>query len=181
MKYYRLEPTYKKSVVEQTLYYKDGVYANFEEGYRWGQFIIYIPETEQEFEDWTSRFGKSLEDYEHVFSDDNIKDKYLAICGPDLECDYLTLEGLDHDMIELSDGCWSSWHVQTEPLGSSEEGEPLLPEEEEDLIDYLSELYDEGYGESVENAGWKVMDNWTEIQSTVTMVPCDVNGYDQVK
>ena len=66
MKHYRMEPTYKKSVVENTTYSKGGVIATYEEGYRWGQFVIHIPETEEEFEAWANRFGMTPVSYTHL-------------------------------------------------------------------------------------------------------------------
>jgi hypothetical protein len=180
MKHYRMEPTYKKSVVENTMYSKDGVIATYEEGYRWGQFVIHIPETEEEFEAWATKFGMTLEEandnYDYIFNDDSVDDKYLAICGPDLEGDHFDLDDYDHEMIELWDGCWAFWHVAKKAAD-----EEFTDEEEEELIEHLQELhedgYNDGYDDAVEHDGWEMTHCWTEVQSTITLVPCDEVGY----
>jgi hypothetical protein len=176
MRHYRLEPTDKKSAVEHTQYFKDGMVATCEEGYRWGQYIIHIPETEEEFEAWASKFGMSLEDaddnYYHIFSDDSIKDKYLEICGPDLGSDNFDMDDYHHDLIELWDCCWEHWYVEKVDLA-----EELTDKEEEGLIEHLQDLYEEGYNEAVEADGWVLKQAWSEIQCSVTLVPCDEDGY----
>ena len=46
MRHYKLAPTWKKSVVEYSTFMKDGILAKYELGWRWGDFLINIPETD---------------------------------------------------------------------------------------------------------------------------------------
>ena len=59
MKTYNVEPTYKKSVIEYNVWEKtleDGsvVHATMELGWRWGEFTVYEPETEEEILQWAN-------------------------------------------------------------------------------------------------------------------------------
>ena len=52
MKYYVIEPSYKKSVIEYTLFKRqvegDMQFLRKELGWRWGSFGVAVPETEEE-------------------------------------------------------------------------------------------------------------------------------------
>jgi hypothetical protein len=163
-----MEPKYKKSVVEYTQFVKDGVFLTREEGWRGATFIINIPETEEEFLEWCQARGyDTIEDaketYGHIFENEDIVDKYLAICGPDLEEEFFEMEDYDHEMVEMWDGCWCDWTVTSR-------GENALTEEQkEELVEAIQEIYDEDYIDGLEREGWAQTEYWVEIQCSVTL------------
>ena len=61
MKYYRIEPTYKKSVVEWTIFRREyngtNQFLRKELGWRWGSFVIEVPDTDEEKLEWAKEKG----------------------------------------------------------------------------------------------------------------------------
>jgi hypothetical protein len=171
MRQFKMEPTWKKSVVEYTQFFKDGVHLTREEGWRGATFLINIPETEEEFLEWCNEKGyETIEEvkewYSHVFENEAIVDKYLAICGPDLGDKNFEMDDYDHEMVEMWDGCWADWTIATH-------GEISLTEEEKDeLLERIEELYDEDHIEGLEQDGWEQTNYWVEIQCPVTLEEC---------
>ena len=176
MRYYKLEPVYKKSVIEYTTFIKDDVLATYEVGWRWGEYLIKIPETEEEFLEWSNRYAgfdnveEAKENYSDIFENDSIIDKYMAICGPDLESEFHEMEDYDHEMLSTWDGNWADWSV------SSFGPNALTEEAQEELVEQIEEIYNEDYEEGLEREGWTHKDFWTEIHCAVTLVECDEDG-----
>ena len=61
MKYYRIEPTHKKSVIENTIFRRKDENGNYiflkrELGWRWGSFLFSVPETEDEINNYINDF-----------------------------------------------------------------------------------------------------------------------------
>jgi hypothetical protein len=80
MKHYRIEPTYKKSVLEFDIFKRhdeDGnlIFLRKELGWRWGSFLVRVPETEEEALEWVKEQGYDnlldwAGDYGHLEYDD---------------------------------------------------------------------------------------------------------------
>jgi|TARA_B110000503_G_scaffold21500_1_gene32732 hypothetical protein len=179
MRHYKLAPTWKKSVVEYSTFMKDGILAKYELGWRWGDFLINIPETDEEFLEWVNKFSgfdtieEAKENYSDIFENDSITDKYMAICGPDLESEFHELDDYDYEMLGMDDGCWSDWTISG--FGSHD----LTEEVKTELAEQLQEIYDEEYEEGLEQEGWTHKDYWTEIHGPVTLHECDEEGQEQ--
>lgn len=171
MKSYIIEPIYKKSIVEYTRFIKDDLILIREDGWRWGSYVITLPSTEEEFQEWYTNAGfdsleEVMETYSSVFEDETIADKYLAICGPNPDDESHDLDDYECDLIETNDGCWGSWSIDTR------NGLELDEDEKDALIEEIEELYSEGYIEALEAEGWANVYSWTEIQCPITIKEC---------
>lgn len=187
MKHYRIEPTYKKSVIEIATFRRPleeltgndedkgrWGYLRKELGWRWGSFMISVPDTEEEI----TEFLKERGEYESVahyladyWGDDDIitqspsLEEYLL---PSTEDAFVDLtEDYDAEMIDCWDGCWEDWGI-TVP------GDDL--ENTEEMIEEIEEAYNEEYEEGVEALGWEFIDTFFEIHCNVTVVECDEHG-----
>ena len=156
MKHYRIEPTYKKSVIEIATFRRPleeltgndedkgrWGYLRKELGWRWGSFMISVPDTEEEI----TEFLKERGEYESVahyladyWGDDDIitqspsLEEYLL---PSTEDAFVDLtEDYDAEMIDCWDGCWEDWGI-TVP------GDDL--ENTEEMIEEIEEAYDVEY------------------------------------
>jgi len=187
MKYFLIEPTYKKSVVEYNSFVKfiNGVktYAILEEGYRWGSFLIPIPETDEEIKAWLDSKDdvSSLQEYldwyhgvdeEEFNALDTIDLAEYMLPNPEEDHCLLTEEFEDAEMIDIWDGCWMFWNIRQH--GDSENH--LSEEEREALAEDVEALYNEDYQESLEADGWDHCDFFYEIHSNLKITPCDENG-----
>ena len=187
MKHFRIEPTYKKSVIELTVFRRplDDLTGNEEDkgkfaylrkelGWRWGSFRIDVPETEEEIAEFLEERGgydsvaEYLADYygeEDIIVESTTLDEYLL---PNTEDDFVDLtEDYDAEMIDCWDGCWEDWDIVT--------GGPKLSDVDE-MIEEIEEAYNEEYEEGVEALGWQFMDNSFEIHCNVTVTPCNEYG-----
>lgn len=187
MKYYRIEPTYKKSVVEFTYFRRPleeltnneedkgkFAFAHKELGWRWGSFMISVPDTPEEIKEFLEERGgydsvqEYLADYhgeEDIIVSDTTLQEYLL---PNTEDDFVDLtEDYDAEMIDCWDGCWEDWSIRTNG--------PKL-EDVDEMLEEIEQAYDEEYEEGVEELGWEFLDNQFEIQSSVTVVECDEHG-----
>ena len=170
MKYYRVEPKMKKSVVE-TQYYEreDGLRLSVEIGWRWGEFLLQAPETDEELQEWLDYRGISREEY------DEDRDSYPLLPDPE-EDDTLELEDWEHEMLSTWDGCWEEYDVF---LGYKSEVE-LTEEMKDEIIEMLSEegscaLWDE-WEEGHPLHGWDSTDCTTVIYNGFTLVESDEHG-----
>ena len=187
MKHFRIEPTYKKSVIELTVFRRplDDLTGNEEDkgkfaylrkelGWRWGSFRIDVPETEEEIAEFLEERGgydsvaEYLADYygeEDIIVESTTLDEYLL---PNTEDDFVDLtEDYDAEMIDCWDGCWEDWDIVT--------GGPKLSDVDE-MMEEIEEAYNEEYEEGVEALGWQFMDNSFEIHCNVTVTPCNEYG-----
>ena len=181
MKYYKIEPTYKKSVVEWTIFRREvegkPQFLRKELGWRWGSFLIQVPDTDAEKLEWAKDKGydsvqECLEDYyghEDVDSNPDLAEYLL----PDPEDDYIELEDFESEMIECWDGCWDDWSIS---IPSADEDEVMDEEEEDAILEAAQIAYDEEYEEGVESLGWTFVDCQFDICCTTTAVECDEHG-----
>lgn len=182
MKYYRIEPTYKKSVVEWTIFRREhngtNQFLRKELGWRWGSFVIEVPDTDEEKLEWAKEKGydslqECLEDYyghEDVETDPNLSDYLL----PDPEDDYVEItEDYNGQMIDCWDGCWDDWSISTP---GADEDEEMDEEEQDAILEEAQIAYDEEYEEGVEALGWTFVDCQFDICCTTTAVECDEYG-----
>ncbi len=170
MKYYRVEPTMKKSVVETEIFAReDGLRLSLEVGWRWGEFVIHVPETDEELQPWLDNWGITKEEY------DEDPDSYPLIPDPD-EDDMIELEDWRHEMLSTWDGCWEDFDVYA-PYNWDKE---LNEDDKENILEFLREEgstalweeYDEGH---VMN-GWDSIDCKSVIYNGYTIVECDEIG-----
>jgi hypothetical protein len=199
MKYYLLEPTYKKSVIEFTAFKRideegNTIFLRKELGWRWGSFLISVPETEEEaysfihgqgydnLFDWASDFGFTTWNRETGEETLDV-DESNPEAGPDVVAmvthqlmpqetdDFvdITEDYPDAEMIETWDGCWEHWTVESY--------QTEIPEEEQEaIIEEVEEVYSEEYEEGVENLGWEFIDTYFEMHCSPKLVPCDEHG-----
>jgi hypothetical protein len=187
MKYFLIEPTYKKSVVEYNSFVKviNGVqtYATLEEGYRWGSFLMPIPETDEEIKAWldSKDDASSLQEYldwyhsvdeEEFNAMDTIDLAEYMLPDPEDDSCLLTEDYGDAEMLDMWDGCWMFWNIRQN--GDSENH--LSEEESDQLSEEVEALYNEDYNESLEAADWEHCDFYTEIHSNLKITPCDSYG-----
>tara|TARA_B110000858_G_scaffold3097_1_gene3578 strand:- start:6416 stop:7018 length:603 start_codon:yes stop_codon:yes gene_type:complete len=187
MKYFLIEPTYKKSVVEYNSFVKviNGVqtFATLEEGYRWGSWMFSVPETDAEIKEFinSKEDVNSLQEYldwfhgvsEEEFNEmDTIDLAEYMLPDPEDDTCLLTEDYEDAEMIDMWDGCWSYWNVKQH----GESDNHLSEEEREKLAEAVEELYNEDYTESLEAEDWEHCDFYTEIHCNIKIAPCNSNG-----
>ena len=168
MKHYLMEPKNKKACAEYDIFQKeiDGVtYCVVkEEVYRWGSWILHVPDTKQEIADWLEDMGETMESmidcYESV-------DKFPFV--PDSSDDFIELADYDAEFVEMWDGCSCDWYLQ-DPKGE-------IPEDKsEEIIDLVQDIFSENYHEGLEDEGWENVDCFQQIHSEVTLKECDDTG-----
>lgn len=168
MKYFLLEPTYKKSVVEYTTFVKKTedatIRATREEGYRWGSWIIKVPETVEDAAEW-------CEDMNCSFEDDFENDLAALIesATPDVENDFHEVDDYNNEFVELFDGCWGDWTIHIT-------GEGKDNYDQEEIQEEVETAWEEEWNSGVENAGYEEQGCWCEIQVQPKLTPCDENG-----
>ena len=194
MKYYRIEPTYKKSVVEFDIFKRhdeDGnlIFLRKELGWRWGSFLVSVPETEEEaleyikelgYEDdtaaidWAMDYGHTVTegDDEVIPSDTSLVELVQGQLLPNETDDFVDItEDYDMEMLYCDDGCWEDWSVTSYVTEIDDEQQELWIEEAESA-------WDEDYQEGVEELGWEFVDNMFEMQCSPQIIPCDEHGHD---
>ena len=206
MKYYRLEPTYKKSLVEfytftrplsdlkedHGLHEDAKTYLVKEIGWRWGDFTIEVPETDEEIAEWLEfkdegqyeTFYDLAVDYgltetdeetgeEVLPSDRSVVELIEGMLLPDLDDDYIMIseDYPDAQMNSTWDGCWEDWSIRT---GWTEDA-PVLDDVDE-LIEEVDEAYAEEYEDGVEALGWTFQTCEYEMHCKPMITPIDENG-----
>ena len=192
MKHYRIEPTYKKSVIEFDIFKRhdeDGnlIFLRKELGWRWGEFMVSVPETEEEAleyikeqgyegEDavlnWATDFGHTVWDgeTESLDPDTSLLEMIQSQALPNESDDFVDItEDYDMEMIECWDGCWEDWSVTSYVTDIDDEQRELWIEEAE-------AAWEEDYQEGVEELGWEFVDNMFEMQCSPKIIPCDEHG-----
>ena len=187
MKHFRIEPTYKKSVIELSTFRRPleeltgndedkgkFAYLRKELGWRWGSFMISVPDTEEEIKEFLEERGsyesvaEYLADYygeEDIIVESTTLQEYLL---PSEDDDFVDLtEDYDAEMLDCWDGCWEDWDIITNG--------PKLADVDE-MIEEIEEAYSEEYEEGVEALGWQFIDNFFEIHCNVTVTPCNEHG-----
>lgn len=192
MKHYKLEPTYKKSLVELYTFKRplsDLVEGHEnrnailvkEIGWRWGDFTIDVPETEAEVKEWLEyqhdgtyeTFDELVEDYGLETENKSIQEVMEEVLLPDLDDDYIMIseDYPDAQMNSTWDGCWEDWDIRVF-------GEEVEIPDVEDLIETIDDAYNEEYEEGVEALGWEFMNCEYEMHCKPMLTPIDENGND---
>ena len=194
MKYFTIEPTYKKSVVEITTFRRldengKQIVLHKEVGWRWGTFMVSMPDTEQEALDFIKSEGYDGDDavlnwaidYGHTILDDSneevldpdttVLEMVQSQMLPDEEDDFVDItEDYEHaEMLECWDGCWNDWTV------SSHQAE-MTEEEKEALVEEAENAYEEEYEEGVEELGWEYVGTYFEIHCSPKITECHDDG-----
>lgn len=191
MKYYRVEPSMKKSVIEYTAFQRkdeDGntIWLRKELGWRWGSWLFSVPETEEEayayikgqgYDDllsWAYDYGFTVTDDngdEVLDPDSNVIEMVAMQAKPSEGDDFvdLTEDYPDAEMLETWDGCWEYWNVSSHTTEIDEE-------EQEAMIEEVEEAYEENYEEGVEALGWEYVDTYFEMHCTPVITECDEHG-----
>ena len=194
MKHYLLEPTYKKSLIEYTIFRRMNennkpIFLRKELGWRWGSFMISIPETEEEITEYLESHGYEGEnaalewamDYGFTIADattgvieqpdepiaDLIKGQLLP--SEDDEFVDVTEDYGDAEFIDAWDGCWEYWYVDSYLVELDEE-------EKEAWVEEAEEAYEEMHEEGVEELGWEFVDTSFELHCPPKITPCDEHG-----
>lgn len=194
MKYYLLEPSYKKSVYEYDLFKRqdsDGntIFLRKELGWRYGSFLISVPENEKEasdyitdqgYDDWVLWAG----DYGHLEYDSEKMDyitegveisslvEWIAQSAlPDENDEHIdiTEDYPNAEMLVCDDGCWQDWEVYSYSTEVDEDDADTWKED-------ASEAFDEDYQEGVEALGWEYVDSYFEMHCNPKLTPCDERG-----
>lgn len=183
MRQFVIEPLMKKSVVEMQTYVKEinGIkhYLRYEDCFRWGGFILSVPETPEEFEDWAKHQGyDTFEQWAADYDFDMVEGDIAEFALPDPEEDGIMIHedyGWEAEMIETWDGgCWTEWTINAYGEGAMSE------EEREEEAERLSEVYYEEYEEGLEEQGWIYEDCEYVLYNGVkiTEVGKDESAYD---
>ena len=196
MQHYRMEPTYKKSVVENTVFKKElddgnALWANLEVGWRWGSWLVSVPETEEEILEFANaRFGDQGDDpyypniqsvYDDYVSDDAtlMQQQIIELTEsfrPDVSeaATFHEIDDYDAEMIETWDGCWEDWTIRQK---FAEGTDGYLDEDElQAYLENVQEAWEEDGYESLENLDFIDVGCEFEIHCPVTLKPCDANG-----
>jgi hypothetical protein len=194
MKHYLLEPTYKKSLVEFTLFKRKDeegkdIFLRKELGWRWGSFMISVPDTEEEameylasegyegedaFLNWAMDFGFTIADAatdEIEVPEEPMLELIERQLLPEETDDFVDIsEDYHHaEFVDSWDGCWEFWSVDSY--------HKEIPEEEQEaIIEEVDEVYEEMHEEGVEELGWEFVDTYFELHCSPKITPCDENG-----
>lgn len=170
MKHYRIEPTYKKSVVEFRVWKKDNITATQEIGWRWGEFIIHVPETEDELKEWCQIRGyEGIQDLKDSYGLEDDEPIPQSAFLPEETDEYVELDDYDWELISTWDGCWEYWSVAATD-------KKMEDEEKEALVEEIESIYEESYEDGLYEAGWEDIAYYTEIQTQVSIQECDESG-----
>jgi hypothetical protein len=150
MKRYVITPRHKKSTIELQYWKKDidgvPVTVTYEECWRWGSFILDVPETQEEVDQWLedevgyNTIGECFEDY----GVESIEEILL----PSLDEDIVLLTedyGTYFELVETWDGCGSDFRAYSPDLSA---------ERLEEIEEEFAEGWCEGHYEWAEGEGW---------------------------
>jgi len=200
MKYFKIEPTYKKSLVEFTLFnrplsdFREDAEENQravlikELGWRSGTFMTEVPETDEEVAEWlkykhpgTETFFEFAVDYgltelneksEDVLpSDKTVFELIEGFLLPDIDDDYIMLTE-DYPDAEMQDAWDGCW----EDWSIHSNGKRLEGEDIEAIIEKVEEAYSEEYEEGVEELGWSFQDCEFELHCKPMITQVDADG-----
>ena len=187
MKYYRMEPTMKKSVIEYDTFSRidengKKIFLHREVGWRWGSWLISVPETQEEIDEYVKSKGfdtiqELAESSGYTYSDEDGNEVMVDgftlkdILVPDEDDDQIDMseDYSDAELIETWDGCWEFWEVSSYQAEISEEQNEIWSEEAE-------EAYNEDYEAGLEAIGWSHVFSGFELQCCPSIVECDENG-----
>ena len=183
MKYYLLEPSYKKSIVEFDTFRRPMneitqndedkekfVYLEREMGSRWGQWFIAVPETNEEIKKWFKNSNyDGIHDFKEDYGFDNLDGAELmhAVLVPNTDDESVYIDDTFFEFVESYDACWEDWNVRAfdTDLGDTSE-----------MIDEIVDAYGEEYEEGVEALGWEYVDSNMEMTCPPKIIECDKDG-----
>jgi hypothetical protein len=170
MKYYRVEPTYKKSVVEYRVWRKDNLTATQEIGWRWGSFVVHVPENEEDMLEWVKLKGcESIEAYRDEYGLEDDEEIPLIDLMPNENLEWVDMDDYVYDMIETWDGCWEDWSVYGPNLDDDDEKAAI--------VQRIEECYEENWEDGLYEDGWEEVTGYYEIHTQVSVVESDESGY----
>ena len=172
MKYYRIEPSTKKSVIEVEYYGReDGLRIAVETCWRWGEFKLNVPETEEELKEYLDYRGVELEEY----NEDPESYPFL----PQEDDEVVELEDYEFETLSTWDGCseehsvYAGYNYKGEVPAELEES--ILELLEEEGISVLWEDWSEIEGDHPLR-GFSSEDCSYVIYNGVTIEECDERG-----
>jgi len=162
------------------------IFLRKELGWRWGSWLISVPETEEEAMEYikSQDYDNALDwayDYGYTVTDDNgdevldpdtsLVDMVATQLLPNEEDESvdITEDYGDAEMIECWDGCWEYWSVDSYLVELDEE-------DKETWIEEAEEAYEEMHEEGVESLGWEFIDTMFEFHCSPKITPCDEHG-----
>lgn len=168
MKHFRITPSYKKSTIEYRVWEKkleDGtvIRATNEIGWRTGTFVVHVPETNEEIDEWLTNRGMSIDDY-----DGDYEAVKPTLCPTETD-DFIEFDDYDTDFLDSWDGCWEEWTVDL--FGPSKDD--LDPDE---ILEEIEEAYSEDWSEGVENLGFSEDLCYFEMHCNPIIVECEEDG-----
>ena len=191
MKHYLIEPTYKKSLVEKTIFRRTNeegknIFLEKELGWRWGSFVISVPETEEEgmecikeqgydnILDWAYDHGYTVPDDngdEILDPDHSFIEVLQSQMLPEESDEFVDItEDYPHaEFMDAWDGCWEYWNARSYQVELSEE-------EQEAFVEEAEEVYAEEHEEGVEALGWEFIDTFFELHCSPKITECDATG-----
>tara|TARA_R110002074_G_scaffold292777_6_gene464485 strand:- start:19 stop:525 length:507 start_codon:yes stop_codon:yes gene_type:complete len=157
MQRYRITPQFKKSVVETEVYSKKGIdgkyiYAGKELGWRTGEFIITVPETDEEITQWV----ETMNNNGCHWTRPQVTQMLLDGLNPFLPSEddtFVELDDYDYEMESTWDGCWEDWNIE----GINDDAKCEL------LIEQITEGYNESYEDWMEENDWEFVSHTTEL------------------
>jgi hypothetical protein len=169
MKYFKLEPTLKKSIVEFTVWEQElpggvAIRAEHEQGWRRGTFIISVPETAEEVDQWLADHGYDIKDFGTDITD------VCKFAKPDPDAEFYELDDYDYILEALEDGSWSDWNIDVYDNTES------AAFDIDDLIAVITAAWEEEGFDGVEALGYTQLESRYEISSTITLTECDEEG-----
>ena len=170
MKYFILEPKWKKSVYEFDRYRKvadDGtaIYATRETCWRYGKWIVSVPETNKECDEYLENHSMDLEDYGGTYEE--LKESLMP--SEDEETAFHEMDDYDHEFIETWDGCSEDWSVHVWGPGKDTIDVTILQEE-------IEERWEDANWDGMYDLDYTEDGFWIEINCPIVLTPCSQNG-----
>ena len=159
MKQYKVTPQHKKSVVETEVYRKKGIYewiyAGKELVWRGGEFIISVPETDEEITQWVETMNKNGLSWTRPMVTQMLLDGLNPFL-PSEDDTFVELDDYDFEMVSTYDGCSEDWNIE----GIDDDAKCEL------LIEQITEGYNESYDEWMQDNDWEFVSQTTEFHCT---------------
>jgi|DEB0MinimDraft_10_1074344.scaffolds.fasta_scaffold61944_2 hypothetical protein len=158
MKYYIIEPKYKKSLIEYEHYVReDGARIVVETLWRGGSFMLTVPETESEIKELLG----------DAYDEDDVE--YYTWLPEEGE-DYIELDDYQYEMLGTFDGCAEDYNFYNM-------SDKIDEEAQEEMMEVLQE---EGnsvlWDENPMFEGFEVDSCYYEIHGEFVLTECDENG-----
>lgn len=167
MKYYTVEPTVKKSLYETEIFSKfmgDGtaIHARLQSCWRWGSYMIAVPETVDEIDEWCEAHGVQVEDFGGY-------DAIIENLLPDPESEYTELGDYEYDNLETFDGISADWEIEVFGPSSSKI-------DKDELLKQIEDAWEKDWLEGIENLGFESVGTEVEIYCPLNITECDEQG-----